>query len=149
MKSLFTEDAYQEIKTRIAGLSNTQQAQWGTMDVAQMQAHCCEPIRTALGEITLKKPNFMMQLLFKALKSSFYNDKPWKQGLPTSEEYKVVNSKDFEAEKMRLLGLVDAFYERRTLTEWPPHPLCGHFTPEQWGQMQYKHIDHHLRQFGA
>ena len=33
--------------------------------------------------------------------------------------------------------------------EWDPHPVFGSFTPEQWGQMQYKHLDHHLRQFNV
>ena len=32
---------------------------------------------------------------------------------------------------------------------WNPHPMFGKFTMEQWGKMEYKHLDHHLRQFGV
>ena len=33
--------------------------------------------------------------------------------------------------------------------KWNPHPIFGAFTHQQWGQLQYKHLDHHLRQFGV
>ncbi|MCF6222561.1 MAG: hypothetical protein L3J34_02410 [Flavobacteriaceae bacterium] len=26
--------------------------------------------------------------------------------------------------------------------------MFGEFTAKQWGKMQYKHLDHHLKQFG-
>ena len=30
-----------------------------------------------------------------------------------------------------------------------PHPFFGRLTPAEWAIQQYKHLDHHLRQFGA
>ena len=147
MKSLFTEEAYAEILERLEKLTPESQAQWGKMDVAQMLAHCSEPLKVPLGKLELAKPNFVMKLLFSFLKKSLYDDKPWKQGLPTSKEYKIVDKRDFEREKAQLKSLIDEFYAQRSKTEWPPHPFCGQFTTEQWGKMQYKHLDHHFRQF--
>lgn len=30
-----------------------------------------------------------------------------------------------------------------------PHPFFGKLTSEQWGKGIYKHLDHHLKQFGV
>jgi hypothetical protein len=40
-------------------------------------------------------------------------------------------------------GIADASVKR------PPHPLFGPLTTTQWGQLTWKHLDHHLRQFGV
>ncbi len=148
MKSLFTESAYAEILDRLDKLTPDSQAKWGKMDVAQMMAHCQEPIKVPLEKITLKQPNAIMKLLFSFFKKSLYDDKPWKHGLPTSKEFKIVDERDFHKEKEGLKSLIGEFYAERHKPEWPPHPFCGHFTTEQWGKMQYKHLDHHFRQFG-
>lgn len=149
MKSVFNEPAYAEIVSRLDTLSPESQAQWGKMDVAQMLAHCQEPLKVPLEKITLAPPNAVMKLLFSFFKKSLYNDKPWKQGLPTSKEFKITDPRDFHKEKEELKVLINEFYTEKDKTEWPPHPFCGHFTTEQWGKMQYKHLDHHFRQFGA
>ncbi|MCR9182009.1 MAG: DUF1569 domain-containing protein [Flavobacteriaceae bacterium] len=147
MQSLFTEKAFAEILGRLDNLNPESQAKWGKMDVAQMLAHCSEPLKVPLEKITLAKPNPVMRLLFSFFKKSLYDDKPWKQGLPTSKEFKIVDERDFEKEKQALKSLIEEFYAEKNKTEWPPHPFCGHFTTEQWGKMQYKHLDHHFRQF--
>ncbi|RIA10530.1 uncharacterized protein DUF1569 [Flavobacteriaceae bacterium MAR_2010_72] len=148
MKSLFVTDDYNEILNRINALDEQSQPQWGKMDVAQMLAHCCEPLKVPLEKLTLKKPNAIMRLLFSFFKDSLYNDKPWKHGLPTSKEYKIVDNRIFLDEKNKLVELIHEFYSKKGQDSWPPHPFCGHFTAEQWGKMQYKHLDHHLKQFG-
>jgi hypothetical protein len=30
-----------------------------------------------------------------------------------------------------------------------PHAFFGSLTPDEWAILMYKHLDHHLRQFGA
>jgi hypothetical protein len=30
-----------------------------------------------------------------------------------------------------------------------PHAFFGSLAPDQWAILMYKHLDHHLRQFGA
>ena len=149
MKSLFTEAAYAEILERLEKLSPESQSQWGKMNVAQMLAHCQEPLKVPLEKITLKPPNAIMKILFSFFKKSLYDDKPWKQGLLTSKEFKIVDERNFQEEKENLKSLLAEFYAEKDKTKWPPHPFCGLFTTDQWGKMQYKHLDHHFRQFGA
>ena len=85
----------------------------------------------------------------KTFKGMMYNDKPWKQNLPTAKEFIVTNTKEFEKEKTQLISLLEEFNQKNENKALPPHPIFGSFTNEQWGKMQYKHLDHHLRQFGA
>ncbi len=149
MKSLFEENTLNEVIDRISQLGPEVERIWGKMELAQMLSHCQNPLALAMGKQKLKKPNPIMRLIFKSFKTSMYNDKLWKPNLPTVKEYKVETEKDFETEKKKLLQLVRDFHEYKTKNHWEPHPSFGNFTHDQWGQMQYKHLDHHLRQFGV
>lgn len=149
MKSLFSSEAHNEVLSRLDQLNTQNTAKWGKMNVSQMLAHCSFPLQVALQELSLEKPNAFKRLLFSMFKKSLYDDKPWKQGLPTTKEFIVNSDKDFIAEKNKLVGYINQFHAEKAKTEWPPHPMFGSFTSEQWGKMQYKHLDHHLKQFGV
>ncbi|MFV0565365.1 MAG: hypothetical protein ACK5NB_05975, partial [Flavobacteriaceae bacterium] len=60
MKSIFNTEAKTEIVNRLNLLSPEAPARWGKMNVNQMLVHCQKPIELALGELTVKKPNFFM-----------------------------------------------------------------------------------------
>ena len=150
MKSLFNTEAHEEILSRIDKLSDSSEGQWGKMKVAQMLHHCQYPIKICLGRYNHNnKPNLMLKLMGKLFNKSLYNDKPWRQNLPTAKALKVVEDKNFVDEKEVLIGLINDFYKEKNRKSWDPHPAFGSFTHEQWGQMQYKHLDHHLRQFNV
>ncbi len=78
-----------------------------------------------------------------------YNDKPWRKNIPTSKEFIVDGDIDFYSVKSDLIKEIDNFYKRKNQTDWPIHPIFGKFTKEQYGKMNYKHLDHHLSQFGV
>ncbi|WP_420604244.1 DUF1569 domain-containing protein [Flagellimonas sp.] len=149
MKSLFETESKSEILNRISKLNESSQGSWGKMEVGQMLHHCQFPLSLALGRYEMKKPNPIMKLVFKSFKKGLYDDKLWKPNLPTAKPFKVEDKKDFEPEKEILIGLVNDFHQEKERKNWDPHPAFGVFTHEQWGKMQYKHLDHHLRQFGV
>ncbi|MFC0604719.1 DUF1569 domain-containing protein [Winogradskyella pulchriflava] len=147
MKSIFEEKAYNEIKTRLNNLNENSQANWGKMNVGQMAWHCQGPFNIILGKNDYgMKPNWFAKVFFK---KSLYNDKKWSKGLPTAKFLKTKENKDFNTEIATLKALIDETYSYKEKTEWEPHPAFGYFTKQQWGQMQYKHLDHHFRQFGV
>lgn len=149
MKSLFDSQTVSEILERINALAPTSTGQWGKMEVGQMLHHCQFPLLLALGKYEMKKPNPFMKLMFKSFKKGMYDDKVWKPNLPTAKGFKVVEQKDFAPEKSKLEALVNEFHSKKEQKVWDPHPAFGSFTYDQWGKMQYKHLDHHLRQFGV
>ncbi|MEJ2113956.1 MAG: DUF1569 domain-containing protein [Flavobacteriaceae bacterium] len=147
MKSIFHETAYTEILERINNLNKDTQAQWGIMTVGQMVWHCQGPLNIILQKNDYgMKPSWLAKVFFK---KSLYNDKPWGKGLPTAKFLKTKEAKDFKFEKEVLVGLLKELYSYREQEEWKPHPAFGYFTKQQWGQMQYKHLNHHLNQFGV
>ena len=148
MKSLFDNAAYEEITGRMNKLSASSQRQWGKMDVAQMLAHCKEAFKVPLSE---KPPPKMypLALIGWMMKSKLYNDSPWGKGLPTAPTFKIINERDFEKEKAELTILINKFHQSgAAAAEKIVHPVFGKFTGEQWGMAMYKHLDHHLTQFG-
>ena len=149
MQSLFDSSVHESIVKRIESLSPDSTPAWGKMNVSQMLAHCALTFGVPLSDKKLKG-NFFMKLLGGFFKKQLYNDTPWKQNLPTAPILKITDEKNFVEEKQKLLSRVEQFYNAGPdgISKFP-HPVFGHFTPQQWGQSMYKHLDHHLRQFGV
>ncbi len=149
MKNLFEEPTYEEIEARIGRLDETTIPQWGAMDVGQMLAHCRKTMEVPLDRRTIDMPP-LKKWFFSFFKGMLYNDRPWKKNLITLDTYKVVDEVDFGQERQLLLATLKELKEYQEQGRpWPKHPVFGHFTAEQWGKSQYKHLDHHLRQFGV
>ena len=149
MLSLFNKVVHEEVLQRLQLLSGNAQAQWGKMNASQMLAHCNKAFEVPLSEQPLPRM-WLGVLVGWMVKTSLYNDKPWKKNLPTSPSFVIKDNRDFEKEKIRLQELVNTFYNKGPdKAGLYPHPMFGKFTSTQWGQAMYKHIDHHLRQFGV
>ncbi len=149
MKTLFDQAALEESLSRIEQLSPESQGQWGKMNVAQMLKHCSSTMEVARGQRHIKRM-FIGYLLGGMIKKHFYNDAPVKRNSPTHATFVVVDEKDFEQEKQTLIEHLKAFTaagpEGCTSAA---HAFFGPLTKEQWGMGMYKHLDHHLQQFGV
>jgi hypothetical protein len=149
MKSLFDKEAYEEIISRFGKLNTQSQRQWGKMDAAQMMAHCKEAFKVPLSE---KSPPrmFMGLLLGWMMKGKMHDEAPWKKNLPTAPQFIIKGERNFEKEKSELISLITQFNKANpSAVEKIVHPFFGKFTGEQWGKAMYKHLDHHLTQFGV
>ena len=149
MKNLFDTDARNEIVSRLGNLTVNAERQWGKMDVSQMLRHCSHQLETALGEKQLH-PNFIMKLLGPMFKKTLYEVKPFKRSLPTAPEFVVTDEREFEKEKQTLLTFVNRFHDDNgAVIGKKRHPVFGNLTKDQWGVSTFKHLDHHLSQFGV
>ena len=119
---------------------------WGRMSVDQMLWHCNQVLGTSLNDIQVvqRRPPFPVPVL----KFMLFN-LPWPHGAPTAPEYKSDVSRDFEAERRRCLELIDRFAARRIDEDgWAP-AVFGKISGREWSCLQARHLDHHLKQFGA
>jgi hypothetical protein len=147
MQSFFEEGVYDELSSRLNKLNKDTSATWGKMDVAQMLHHCQMPLNIILEKEDYGvKPNWLINLLFK---KSMYSDKLWKKNLPTAKGFAIKDEKDFDTELTGITSLLNELNSQRDRKDWKPHPAFGAMTKDQWGKMQYKHLDHHFRQFGV
>lgn len=150
MQTLFDKKAHQEILIRLDRLSENSKPNWGKMDVAQMVKHCQLPLLVATGNMELtEKVGFFKKVVLKLYKPILYNDKPWPESVTTPKDFRVTEPQIFETEREHLKTNINEFHEKALNMHWPKHPYFGSFSTDQWGRMQYKHLDHHLRQFGV
>lgn len=149
MEDLFDRKENQAMLERIAALKPNAPAQWGKMNVAQMLAHAQVALEIALGTKTLKRG--LIGFLFGGMaKKKLLAPAPFDRNLPTAPIFKVVDQRDFAVERGKLVALVRRFAEvgPAGLSD-KPHPFFGPLTTAEWSALQWKHLDHHLRQFGA
>lgn len=84
------------------------------------------------------------------MKQKFLSDQPLTKNSPTDKNYAITDIRNFEKEKNKAIELINTFYKDgpgKCTTH--PHSFFGKFTPDEWARLQWKHFDHHLRQFGA
>jgi hypothetical protein len=149
MYTLFNQSDVSAIVERIEKLSPTSQRQWGKMKVAQMLAHCNVSLETAMG-MNFMKRLFIGRIIGPLLKPTVLGKKPFGKNSPTDKSYIFTGEHDFEKEKSKTTASVNKFFEGGPSgCTIHPHPFFGKLTPEQWGVFQWKHLDHHLRQFGV
>ena len=149
MHDIYDKEENQKIIERIRKISNDSQAMWGKMSAAEMLFHLQEPIRVSLGELKTKQ-GLLGKLFGKMALKEVLSDKPFKKGVPTSNEFKPKSKYDLDTEKEKLIKLVSSLAEMgpAAITS-NPHPFFGTLTPVEWGIITWKHINHHLTQFGA
>lgn len=145
MKSIFDSETKTDLINRIESLSAETNPNWSKMNVAQMLWHCQFPLKIAIKNENRSNGKWIM----KFLKKSLYNNKPFKKSLPTAKGLITSESKNFNDEKNKLVDLISQTHNLKERSKWEPHPLFGNFTHNQWGQLEYKHLDHHLKQFGV
>jgi hypothetical protein len=149
MKNLFDRDASTEILSRLETLQPGAKPLWGKMSVSQMMAHCIVPIKVSLGEAKIKR-NFMGLLFGKMGKKMVLKDEPFKKGLPTDPSFIIKDEPDFNSKKQELKTSIDKLLTTdKNAMASRSHPFFGKMTVDEWGVLGYKHLDHHLRQFGV
>lgn len=150
MRTMFDAACVDELQRRLAGLRPGSARQWGKMSAAQMLAHCSKGLEMAAGEI--RPPRALIgRIIGGAIKRAVLrDDEPMRRDSPTVKELLTEDNRDFEVEQARLGSLIDSFANTGPAgCTSHPHAFFGPLTPDEWGILIYKHLDHHLRQFGA
>jgi hypothetical protein len=150
MKNLFDPFAVAEIKTRLGALRPESQRQWGSMALAQAIAHCSGGLEFALGDQNPPRV-FIGRLVGWAIKPlALGNDQPLRKNSPTAKALIIQDQRDFQVERARLLSMIDRFvHGGHAACTRHPHAFFGPLTPDEWAILMYKHLDHHMRQFGG
>jgi transposase InsO family protein len=112
-------------------------------------AHCSAALDMASGR--LNRPRILLgRLIAPLFKSIYTNEKPFSQNNPTDKKLVIRDSRDFTREQAQLKEKIKQFQQGgETQCTRHPHPFFGSLTPQDWSRGMYKHLDHHLRQFGA
>lgn len=151
LPNIFTKSVSDEIIDRINQLSSSSMPQWGKMSVGQMLAHCSVSYEMAF-ENKHPKPNFFMGFMLKTfLKKRLVDETTrYKRNSPTAPAFVMKEDKNFETEKNRLVqylnksvDLGESYFDGKESLSF------GVMNKNEWNNLLYKHIDHHLAQFGV
>jgi hypothetical protein len=151
MKNLFDATVANQVKVRLEKLEPESERLWGKMSTAQMLAHCSISMQWAVGEVAPEKGPLPMRVIGRLIKPMvFRNDDPMRKNSPTAKSLIVADERNLSHERDRLLGLIDRFEAGGAAgCTKNLHSFFGKMTPEEWAILMYKHLDHHLRQFGV
>ncbi|RXM51442.1 MULTISPECIES: DUF1569 domain-containing protein [unclassified Chryseobacterium] len=148
-KSLLNKETANFIIERVQHLSATHQPQWGTMTAGEMLLHCNSCNRQILEEGRGNKKTKIKQYLLRIL--ALYVAPDFKKNIQGESEHNTkgkANDLDFDQYKNEFVSLIRQFpLNTQPLTL--SHPAFGNISTNEWGIAAYKHMDHHLRQFGV
>jgi Protein of unknown function (DUF1569) len=149
--NIFTKEVSDEVISRINKLTPDSQRQWGKMDVAKMLAHVCVAYESIYEPGKHPAPNFLMKFILKTfVRGVVTGDKPLKKNSPTGKEFIITSDKDFAVEKARLIEYIQKTQQLgESEFDGKENPSFGVMTKTEWNNLMYKHLDHHLQQFGA
>ncbi|PQJ78487.1 DUF1569 domain-containing protein [Polaribacter porphyrae] len=150
MKNIFTEEVTNGIVARINNLTSKTQPNWGKMSVAQMLAHCCVTYEMVYTD-KHPKPNaftkFMLKLFVKKIVTS---EKTYVKNGRTAPQFLITDEKVFETEKKRLIDFINKTQKLgEDHFDGKESHSFGKLNKQEWNNMFYKHLDHHLTQFGV
>lgn len=149
MNSLFHPADCEALRRRFADLQPDGPRLWGKMDAAQMVAHCAKGLEAAMTDRPVKRA-VLGRLVAPFLRPLILGSRPFRRNVPTDPSFRVSDPRDFETELRRLAHLLDRFVQRGPeQAARVPHVFFGRLRGDQWGRLLFKHLDHHLRQFGV
>jgi hypothetical protein len=120
------------------------------MSVDQMLAHCNVTYEMAFENIHPKPGAFKTFLLKLFVKNMVVNEVPYKPNGRTAPEFVISGGKDFEKEKTRLVSYIQKAQNLgASHFEGKESNSFGKLSSAEWNNMFYKHLDHHLKQFGV
>ena len=152
MKTLSCERDKAELLRRLRNVRPDSTGRWGRMSAHQMVCHLVDSFHMATGE----KPVSQATSAFRRTILKWivlYLPLRWPAGILTTpeidQEIGGTRPVDFDADIARLEALMVLVTARKRNFVWQMHPIFGPMSEADWLRWAYRHVDHHLRQFGA
>ena len=152
MKTLARPRDRAEILARLKRVRPQSVRRWGRMSAHQMVCHLSDALRMGMGDKPVSDATGLLQrTIVKWI--AVWAPLPWPAGILTrpeiDQELAGTRPVDFAADLARLEGLLQVVTAETRSFEWQRHPIFGPMSTRAWLRWGYRHIDHHLRQFGA
>lgn len=148
MGSILREGDRAAICRRMGSLRASSAPRWGRMDAKAMLAHLGHSARMALGELPVASVNRRAFQVFPIKHLIFYVV-PFPKDASAAPELLVSSPDSLEESRSAVVALLNLIGTGPQDGVGPAHPLFGRLSWREWGVLVHKHVDHHLRQFGA
>jgi hypothetical protein len=150
MKSLLNHPDLMELEERLARLTVATPPQWGRMSAPGMVCHLTDSFQVVLGTRSTSRTSTRLERTLIRL-IALTLPMRWPKGVQTvaevDQERGGTPPEEFAADVARLRTAMRDFVSR-VPRESLSHPIFGIVSTAEWGRWGYRHVDHHLRQFG-
>lgn len=144
--TMLNEKDRTQLLERLRRLSPDASPQWGSLDAPRMLCHVADQMRVALGDVPSQPVHtFLTRTLVKSMVVNTGLKAP-RGKIQTAPEMLVSRPKSWETDLADCLELAQRVGRGSARAV---HPTFGPLSPEEWGRLCWKHLDHHLVQFGV
>jgi hypothetical protein len=152
MKTIASRGVVAELAARLAALRPDSLRRWGTLTPGEMLCHLADSSASVLGQRPRSGPPTLAASRPFMKWASLYTALPWPKDVKTraSVDPRVGGTRpgDFEEDRRRVvIGLAELAAAPAAVFP-PAHLHFGLMSRRDWQRWAYRHVDHHLRQFG-
>ena len=146
--TLYDHASREGIVARVRQVQPTSVRRWGVMAPELLLPHLAGGIRRALEKpATGPVPGPLLGLIKRWL---LIHQLPWpKAKIQSPPNSFRVPPTTWKQDQETVVSLIQAFVTTDADKLTQLHPTFGRMTARDWGVLQYRHLDHHLRQFSA
>ncbi|HEX6898992.1 MAG TPA: DUF1569 domain-containing protein [Thermoanaerobaculia bacterium] len=143
--TLLNDNDREAILARLRRVRPDTPARWGKLDAAGMLCHITDQLRVATGELASNPTHtFLYRTLVKWIViQTGVQPPPGK--VQTAPEMLTSRPGEWAADMASCERLIVAVGAGKASAV---HPAFGPLNSSEWGKLCWKHLDHHLRQFG-
>lgn len=144
--SLMKTEDLELLLERLERLRPDAKPAWGTLDAPRMLCHLGDALRVGLGEIPAVPTHSWLSRTLVRYVVIHTGLKPPPGKVQTAPEMLTSKPATWQADLEACKQLAARVGSGAASAE---HPGFGPLTPEEWARLSWKHMDHHLRQFGV
>ncbi len=149
--NIFEASTTKSVLDRLEQLKIDSQAEWGKMNAAQMLAHLNVPYEMVYKPENFKRPGWFGRKMatFFAKKMVVGDDTRYPKNGRTAPDFIISDERDFKVEMKKLVEHIKTTESKGvSFFDGKESMSLGALSAKEWSNMFYKHIDHHLNQFG-
>ena len=151
--SLWCESDRRGLLIRLRRVTPDTPPRWGRLTARRLLPHLADVVRFALGELDAsrqggRKARFLRHAPVKQLVVYWL---PFPRHAPKVPALFGTPPADWAHDLRVIESLLDRIAARAAASNpaWPEHPYFGRLSTRAWGVLGYRHMEHHLRQFGV
>jgi Protein of unknown function (DUF1569) len=146
MPTILAQGDRELIVKRLRQLTPDTKPIWGTLTAPRLLCHLSDQLRVSLGEAPMvRRDTALTRTLLKWL--VIYSPIKAPPGkVQTSPEMLTTPPGNWQSDLERTESLIQRLAITSTTAA---HPKFGPLSHDGWGRLTWKHLDHHLRQFGV